>query len=478
MYKKKGVGILFQKFKTIKMNIIFTYVSVFIGTLIFLNILVYQLSIKVIVDTKKDVFYSNQKFFTERIKEFKTKKIMLSKIKIEDQIKSLRIQNSDFYIKITGPDNSEVGEIPEGITLNLEKYNELITVDGDDEKEYFYLNEKLNYDGDDYIFQYLLVTDYEQYFKILMKILIFVELIGIFISILMGIKIGNKVVNPINKISDMVEIITSKNLTERLPIKNEAYEIARLSNLINMMFERLEKSFENQKNFISNISHELRTPIAVIKGYLDLYRKVGADNAELVEEAITAIEEENENINRMIEKLLFLARNDIEKLQLNIVNLDMNTFFKKLKNDYKSIENSRKLKVFVEPNSYLKCDTDILLQILRALIDNAIKYGGDNGIDIGYYKTQNQNIIYVKDYGNGMDKDEVEKIFHRFYRGDKSRNRDNGSVGLGLSIVENLAELHRCKIEVDSKVGKGTTFKVIFNNNGGNNEENFIGRGR
>lgn len=467
---------MFQKFKTIKMNIIFTYAVVFVGTLLFLNVLIYQLSSKMIINIKKDTFYTNKEFFLENIKDLEEKNIVMSKKKLEVEINKVRSHSRDFYISILNPNGIEVGEIPRDVSLDLKQSNKVLLLEGENHEEYFYLNEVRQYNGSDYIFQYLLITDYEEYFKVLMQVLIIIELLSIFIAIFLGIRIGNKVIRPINRISDMTEKITSENLDQRLPIGDQPDEISRLSKLINTMFERLDQSFDDQKNFVSNISHELRTPIAVMKGYLDLYRKVGPDNKELLEEAMTAIEEENESMNRMIEKLLFMARKDIEKFKLSIDIIDIENLFKKLKNDYSSIEESGGLKTFVEAGSSLKCDQDILIQILRALIDNAIKYGESKGIELGYYESSTESIIYVKDYGNGIDSDEIDKIFDRFYRGDKSRNRDNGSVGLGLSIVKKLTELHGCEVNVKSKIGKGTTFEIIFIKNGGINEKNTTSR--
>ncbi|UUV17288.1 ATP-binding protein [Fusobacteria bacterium ZRK30] len=458
------------------MNIIFTYVIVFVGTLLFLNVLIYQLSSKMIINIKKDTFYTNKDFFLENIKGLEEKNVVMSKKRLEVEINKVRAHSRDFYIRILNPNGIEVGEIPRDISLDLKQYNKIVLLEGKNHEEYFYLDEVRQYNGNDYIFQYLLITDYEEYFKVLMQVLIIIELLSIFIAIFLGIRIGNKVITPINRISDLTEKITAENLDQRLPIGDQPDEISRLSKLINTMFERLDQSFDDQRDFVSNISHELRTPIAVMKGYLDLYRKVGPDNKELLEEAMTAIEEENESMNRMIEKLLFMARKDIENFKLNIDTIDIKNLFKKLKNDYGSIEESGGLKTSVESDSLLKCDQDILIQILRALIDNAIKYGENKGIELGYYERPAEAVIYVKDFGNGIDSGEIDKIFDRFYRGDKSRNRDNGSVGLGLSIVKKLTELHGCEVNVKSKIGEGTTFEIIFAKNGGTNEKNTVSR--
>lgn len=469
---------MIKKFKTIKSEIIFTYSSVFIITLLFLNILVYFQSMRMVIDLKKDSLSTSREFFLENINELYSDGGILSKDDLLKEISKTISNNKEISIKVTKDSGDSVGTLPIDIPINKEDlFNIRIINGGEGGNEFFYLIEVLEYEEENYIFQYILSTDYESYFEVLIKVIFLVEAIGIIISILLSIKIANKVVGPINKISDITEAITADNLTHRIPEDTETLEIKRLSNLINTMLERLEKSFENQKEFMSNVSHELRTPISVIKGYIDLYKRIGPEDRELLEESMLVIEEENESMKRMIEKLLFLSRSEIGDYSLNINSINVRDLFERLKRDYTSINKDQLIKITVEDDKYLLCDSDLTLQMLRALMDNGIKYGNEKGLEIGYEETIDTSIIYVEDFGKGMTPSELENIFNRFYKSDKSRNRDSGSMGLGLSIVEKISELHHCRIEVKSQVNQGSIFKIIFKKENNDYAEDTHSRG-
>ena len=463
-------------FKTVKGKIAFTYVLVFVGTLMLLNILIYFLSLNMILGVKKDILYTNRSFFLEKMEAHRSGERAVSKGEIENEIDKVRMESNRFYIRVEARDGRKAGRVPEGIVFE-ERYDEVILADGEGQEEYLYLMEFYEHEGENYKVTYVLVTDYEEYFKILIRVLALVELLGVAIAVVMGVKVGDKVVGPINEISAMTERINGENLNERLPLVEGQHEIARLSTVINLMLERLDKTFEDQKRFISNVSHELRTPIAVMKGYLDLYRKVGPGNREIVDEAIRAIEEENENMKTMIEKLLFLAKKESREYPLNMESIDVKQLLEKLKRDYSSIEGGRAIEINAERNSRIVCDQNLVLQMLRALIDNAIKYGEGNEIRLGYCKEDGEAVVYVRDFGVGMSEDEIGHIFEGFYKGDESRNRDDGSMGLGLSIVEKIAQIHRCRVEVESELGRGSVFKVVFPGGVVEDEEDTYSRG-
>jgi len=456
-----------MKFKSINNKIIFTYVGVFFSTILLLNILVYSFSRTMIIENRKEILSTNRNYFINQIEKLHNEKRVISKKKIEEEIMKSSNFSGDFSIKISLDDQKSAGIIPIEISNSLKEENKIISIDGDDidkedNNEYFYFTETYNYDDSKFLIEYLLTSNYEVYLKILLQILVMVDLLGLVIALFTGIKLGKSITKPINDISDMTERITSNNLSERLPVAKGEDELIRLSKLINGALERLEISFDNQKKFISNISHELRTPVAVIKGYLDIYRHMGHQDEELVEEAISAIEEENENIRKMIEKLLFLARNDLDKFNIEKSDINSSHLLNKLKKDYSSFIEEPNIRLNISEDFSAYCNQDIVLQILRSLIDNAIKYAGENGIELGGWDEENRAILYVKDFGKGMTKEETQKIFERFYRGDSSRNRDIGSMGLGLSIVQKLCEIHKSTIEVESELGVGSTFKLIL----------------
>jgi len=465
-----------KRFKTVKGRIACTYVLVFVGTLVVLNTLIYFLSLNMVVGVKRDLLYTNRSIFLEGLALHQEEGRAVSRGKIEGEIEKIRRRSSPFYIKVEDRSGGSVGNLPQGIVFE-DRYDKVILADGEEKEEYFYLIELYEHEGIVYKIYYVLVTDYEEYFKVLIKVLVLAELLGVLIAIIMGVNVGGKVVDPINEISAMTERINGENLSERLPLVEGQHEIARLSRVINLMLERLNTRFEDQKKFMSNVSHELRTPVAIMKGYLDLYRRVGPENKEILAEAIEAIEEENENMKKMIEKLLFLAKKEAHEYSPNMKKVDIRKLLEKLKKDYSSIEDGREVRVVVGGNPSVICDEGLVVQMLRALIDNGIKYGEEKGLEIGHYEEEGRSVVYVRDFGVGMSEEEINHIFERFYKGDESRNRDDGSMGLGLSIVEKIAGIHSCKIRVESKPGIGSRFEVIFPRGIGEDEKNTYSRG-
>ena len=450
-----------MKFKSIRNRIVFTYVGVFLGTLLLLNIMIYVFSAGMIIRSKKEILETNRAYFIESMEDLHRGKRVVSQERIEEEMADIREHSGNFFIKISVGDR-EAGGLPLEVEESVKGSRKTVLIDGEGREEYFYLSETYVYEGSKYFIEYVLVADYEEYLKILVRVLVIVELLGLVISLGAGIKTGNSLVKPITEISDITERITSENLSERLPLEGEEDELVRLSRLINNALERLETSFENQRKFISNISHELRTPIAVMKGYLDIYRRMGGQDEALVEEAIGAIEEENENMRRMIDKLLFLARGDLEGFKVEKARVNGQELLNKLRRDYSSFGEGPGINLNIKREMKVFCDQNMVLQMLRSLVDNAIKYGGDDGIEIGGYNDERRDVLYVRDFGSGMTAGEKQKVFERFYRGDSARNRDEGSLGLGLSIVSKLAEIHGAAVEVESEVGVGSTFRIVF----------------
>ena len=323
---------MIKKIKTIKSKIIFTYSSVFIITLFLLNLFVYFQSMRMVINLKKDSLSTSRKAFLENINEIYSGKGIVSRNDILKEISKAISNNKEISIKVTKNNFDSIGELPIDVQINKEDFFNIRLIDEEkDGNEFFYLVETHEYEGENYVFQYILSTDYESYFTVLIKVIFLVEALGILIAIFLSIKIANKVVDPINRISDITEAITVDNLGYRIPEDAETLEIKRLSKIINTMLERLENSFESQKEFMSNVSHELRTPISVIKGYIDLYKKIGPEDRDLLEESMQVIEEENDAMKRMIEKLLFLSRSEVGNYNINICNINIKDFFEKLK---------------------------------------------------------------------------------------------------------------------------------------------------
>ncbi len=227
------------------------------------------------------------------------------------------------------------------------------------------------------------------------------------------------------------------------------------------MLERLEEQTTSQIEFVQNASHELRTPISVISGYVNLIDRWGIDDKNILREALCSIKDETKNIAALIEKLLFLAKRG--ELKLDYEEFNVSELVDEINSEMNILYPKAKLASKGDSTLILNSDRSLLKQLLRNLIKNGIMYSNQGSVKTCYYISDSELILKVKDNGIGIDEKELEKIFEKFYRVDKSRARDLGGHGLGLSIVKTILEILGGKIKIESKPKNGTTVFLIFN---------------
>ena len=288
--------------------------------------------------------------------------------------------------------------------------------------------------------------------------------IGVAIAIIMSIILGQKIVRPIKNIIRTTEKITTDDLNQRIEEPEQDDELKTLTQIINQMLDRLENSFENQSKFVSDASHELRTPLAIIKGYAEIIKKRRFSDEEIFEESIDSIINETENMKNLVQKLLFLAKGEITKINTNFQIIEMKEFVQQIHTDTEVSSKSHKF--YLEKNQEYKVEADVTLlqQAIRALIENAIKYSEENtNIYIeSIIKDGKKGIVSIRDEGVGISEEDTKRIFDRFYRVDDSRTKATGGTGLGLAIVKRIVEIHKGEIEIFSELGKGTKISIIL----------------
>lgn len=311
-----------------------------------------------------------------------------------------------------------------------------------------------------YVFLIKDKTSDSYYIELLSIVMASITLLGIIIALILGKIITKRSLRPMTVMRETAEKINGNNLKDRIAIKNPDDEIGKLAGTINNMMDRIEETFEMQNRFVGDASHELKTPIAVIKGYADMLDRWGKDDREVLEEAIAAIKKESDHMKILIDRLLFLAKKDSELMETNDEELELNTLIDEVIHSY-NIINSNNILTRVHGNCegiIIKADRDMIKQLLRIFIDNSIKYTNkEHGVvKISANIRDEYGEILIEDNGIGIPKKDIEKVFERFYRVDKGRSRELGGSGLGLSIAAIIINHYNGKVHLESDEGLGT----------------------
>lgn len=334
-------------------------------------------------------------------------------------------------------------------------------------KPYMYAQRLIKMDSQVYIVEvYRLYSAEKKVLNIFIIIFLFVNLLSVAVAYFAGKYISDRFLKPIKEISSTAKNISIYDLEQRIQVPEADDEIKDLAITFNEMIARLQDSFEKQNMFISDASHELRTPIAVIQGYADLIDRWGKDDKEVFQESITAIRVETNHMKELINQLLFLARGMKAAKTVNMQPICLNAIAEEVVKEI-SITNSHvDIGLEAEGVFYINADEVLIKQLLRIFAENSIKYRKKESciITIKVSSEGGCPCVAVSDNGMGICSEDIPHIFDRFFRGDKSRNKEISGNGLGLSIAKWIIDSHSAKVEVFSKVGEGSTFKVVFEN--------------
>lgn len=273
--------------------------------------------------------------------------------------------------------------------------------------------------------------------------------------------VGRLILLPIQRLTTTMNTIEKRGSFEKLAVAGESKdEMNKMAMTFNRMMTKLEDSYSKQEQFVSDASHELKTPLTVIDSYIKMLRRWGKERPEILEEAIHSIESESHRMKYLTEQLLQLAKveegMEYEKEVVDIAAIVRSTI-QRLQATFRHTIHF----VNTAGYSYVKIHEQSFVQLLVILLDNANKYSDD---DITVEMTESNGFvrIAVKDKGAGIPKDAQAFVFDRMFRVDKTRNRKTGGTGLGLAIAKKIAEQHDGKITLESEEGKGSEFIVIL----------------
>jgi signal transduction histidine kinase len=279
-----------------------------------------------------------------------------------------------------------------------------------------------------------------------------------------GYLMSGRALRPVDDIAIAVDRITSENLAERLRLRGTEDELDRLSGLINQMLARLESAFRRVTQFTADASHELRTPVAIIRTTSEVMQASPGGSQEHQAEWLQ-VARQAERMSSLIDDLLLLARTDASSAGLAFETIDLAEVVRAALGEIKVlvVASDLRLTTSIPYSCSMTGSAPTLRRILLSLLDNAIKYTAARGeIAVRMIVAETRVAVEVCDTGIGISRDELPHIFDRFYRVSADRSRQTGGAGLGLSIAKSLAVLHGGDIEALSEPGTGSIFRVLL----------------
>jgi len=287
-------------------------------------------------------------------------------------------------------------------------------------------------------------------------------------------RIEKKILKPIEKLKVGVEQISKGNYEIRIE-NNIQSEIGFLIDDFNNMAQKLEDSEktkiqyeENRKDLIVNISHDLKTPITSITGYVEAILEGAVDSPDKINKYLQTIHSNISYINNLIDDLFLFSKLDMQKIDFNFETVQIKSYLSDVMEEFKFELGENRVTCdytdAVPEGTRVMMDGKRIYQVIRNIIDNAVKYGPEVGLTISTEVLVQKGfvIINIKDNGPGIEDEKVNNIFDRFYRIDKERTKDLESTGLGLAIAKELVEAHGGKIFVASVINEGSCFTVML----------------
>ena len=288
--------------------------------------------------------------------------------------------------------------------------------------------------------------------------------LGVGAAALGGWFLAGRALAPVGAMADRARAITADRLSERLPVGNTRDEVGRLAVVFNETLARLEQSFDRLRRFTADASHELRTPLTAIRTVGEVGLREPRDPAAY-REVIGSMLEEVDRLSRLVDSLLLLSRADAGQVPLEVERLEASALLRSVAEPLSVLAEEKGVRIALDGTGPLDLDGDrsLLRRLLVNLLDNAIRESPAGAtVRLAARAAGPDAVFEVADEGPGIPAEHRERIFDRFFRVDESRAREAGGAGLGLAIARWAVEAHGGRIEVDSSVGKGSTFRVVL----------------
>ena len=284
------------------------------------------------------------------------------------------------------------------------------------------------------------------------------------LSFLFSLLLTKNTIKPVTKITRAAQTMTTENLDGQLPLTGRGDEIDELSSTFNDLFLRIKADFDRERQFSSDVSHELNTPLTVISGQAGLLLRWGKDNPEQLEKSLNAIKDEAKSMHAIIENLLQISRIESGRIKPQICQVDVAELFARVEGEFSAVAPAVKFEIECPPSVTIETDPEMLHQILTVLVSNSVKFAGSEcQIRLTTVcKEDGQLVISESDDGPGISDEALPHIFERFYRADEAHTRSAGGSGLGLAIAKTLCDALGAEISAGNLETGGAVFRLVF----------------
>lgn len=308
--------------------------------------------------------------------------------------------------------------------------------------------------------------------RIIYRVVLFGTIAAVIIALIVAYFVSRSITLPIRQVKETAQQIAKGDFGRRVRIKSKG-ELGELAESLNTMADELQQKMENLKrldrvrtDFVANVSHELKTPLTLIKGYIETLQNKAINNKEKSNKFISIIKEHSDRLGYMIDDLLSLSELELSRDCVNRTEVDLKAVIDEISLGFGQAlaEKKQSLTVNTQGEDFgIQADRNKIEQVFVNLIDNAVKYTKESGrIEVSLCEKGQTICVTVQDNGIGIPKEHRDRIFERFYRVDKARSRELGGTGLGLSIVKHIVLAHKGKIAIESEPNRGTKVSVTF----------------
>lgn len=378
------------------------------------------------------------------------------------------LANDDEYIRIYSANRiyyETISEVWEDIKFDYENKDISIKPRFFDSDIYMLLTAPINIGGAEYTLQIIRENDMlHEFTENSFPILIFTLILGLVLSGIGAMYVSKNFINRLRRLITTMNEIKENGINKRAEISQLNDEVDKVNIVFNSMMDELEEAFHEQSRFVSDVSHELKTPLTALHGHLSMIKRWGKNDKDRLEKSLDICLKEVERLKKLVNDMLLLSKAEKSEINLNkLEEIDPIIVVDEVIEQYRILKPNVKYIVNIDKDINMKIDPNDLKQLLIIFIDNSIKYNDKDNIEIEIIlkKESNKFKLEVKDNGIGIPENEINNVMKRFYKVDKSRVNNN-SFGIGLSIANRIVSNYSTKINIDSELYKYTRISVYF----------------